>query len=223
MRSPAVTRFDAVTLWLHWITAVLVLVQFGAALSLAHIDPSQVDLVLSVHRSTGLALWVLVVARLIWRSTYMTAPPLPASTPRLQRLAARSTEYALYVLLLVQPATGLADTLFRAHPFPVFGLSVPVLVGKSKLIYKAAHGLHEAGAWLLAGLIGLHTAAALFHRLVLKDAVLQSMLPRRKVSLEANTPPDPSNPPADPPGVIRAEGGPTPAADALGEATVDDT
>ena len=189
MTSPAVTRFDAVTLWLHWITAVLVLGQFATALSLDHIDPAQVDLVLSVHRSTGLALWGLVAARLIWRSTYMQIPPLEAATPRLQRFAARATEYALYALLLVQPATGLADTLFRAHPFPVFGLSVPVLVGKSKPIYKAAHSLHEAGGWVFAGLIGLHTAAALLHRWVLRDGVLQSMLPGRKVSLRADAAP----------------------------------
>ncbi|HZC16521.1 MAG TPA: hypothetical protein VE309_07160, partial [Caulobacteraceae bacterium] len=72
---------------------------------------------------------------------------------------------------------GLADSLFHAHPFSVFGLSVPVLVAKSKPIYKAAHKLHEAGGWALAGLIGLHTAAGLFHRLVLRDGVLQATLP----------------------------------------------
>lgn len=180
MPSPAAPRFDAVTLWLHWIAAVLVLAQFATALSIDHIDPTQADLVLSVHRSTGLALWGLVFARLVWRATFMRIPAPPAQTPPLQRFAARANEYALYALLLAQPATGLADTIFRAHPFAVFGLTVPVLAAKSRAIYRLAHTLHALGGWAFAGLISLHTGAALFHRFVLKDGVLQSMLPQRR-------------------------------------------
>jgi cytochrome b561 len=37
--------------------------------------------------------------------------------------------------------------------------------------------VHETGAWLLLALIGLHAGAALFHALVLRDRVLQRMLP----------------------------------------------
>ena len=177
MSTASTPHFDMVTLWLHWITAALVLSQFATALSLDQISPSQIDLVLAVHRSTGLLLWGLTAARLVWRRTLMRIPPTDPKMPSLQRLAARANEYALYLLLLVQPVTGLTDSLYRAHAFPVFGMTVPVLVAKSKPIYHAAHSLHEAGGWLLAGLVGLHTAAALFHRLVLRDGVLQSMLP----------------------------------------------
>ena len=178
--SGAASRFDAITLWLHWSVAVLVLAQFATALSLSRIDAASIGAVLGLHRSTGLLLWALVVGRLIWRATCMTVPQAPAGMHPLQRLAARANEHALYVLLLVQPATGLADTLFRAHPFSAFGLTIPVLVAKSRTIYRLAHSLHEAGGWALAGLIGCHTFAALFHGLVLKDGVLQSMLPGDK-------------------------------------------
>jgi len=37
------------------------------------------------------------------------------------------------------------------------------------------HGVHEASAWALLGLIGLHTLAALFHRFVVEDEVFASM------------------------------------------------
>jgi cytochrome b561 len=198
MTSASTSRFDTVTLWLHWITALLVLAQFATALSLDHIDPSRIDLVLAVHRSTGLVLWGLTAARLAWRLTFMRIPPGDRAYPRLQRLAARANEYALYLLLLVQPATGLADTLFRAHPFSVFGVSVPILLAKSKPIYKAAHSLHEVGGWALAGLIGLHTAAALFHRLVLRDGVLQAMLPSFGRPARAVQPPTVNRPASAP-------------------------
>ncbi len=192
MSTASTPRFDMVTLWLHWITAVLVLAQFATVISLDYVEPAQIDLVLAVHRSTGLLLWGLTAARLIWRLTLMRVPPPDPKMPLLQRLAARANEYALYLLLLVQPVTGLADSLFHARAFPVFGMTVPVLVAKSKPIYHAAHSLHEAGGWLLAGLVGLHTAAALFHRLVLRDGVLQSMLPggrrQSKSPVTAETP-----------------------------------
>ena len=177
MSTASTPRFDTVTLWLHWITAALVVAQFATAISLGQVEPAQIDLVLAVHRSTGLLLWGLTAARLAWRLTLMRVPPADPKMPSLQRLAARTNEYALYLLLLVQPVTGLTDSLYRAHAFPVFGMTVPMLVAKSKPIYHAAHSLHEAGGWLLACLIGLHTAAALFHRFVLRDGVLQSMLP----------------------------------------------
>ena len=41
------------------------------------------------------------------------------------------------------------------------------------------HQIHALSAWVLLGLIGLHILAALFHRFVLKDEVLRSMLPWR--------------------------------------------
>lgn len=185
MSTASAPRFDAATLWLHWLTAALVLSQFATALSLDHLEPAQIDGVLAVHRSTGLLLWGLTAGRVAWRLTLMQVPPADSSLPRVQRLAARANEYALYLLLLVQPVTGLADSLFHAHVFPVFGMAVPVLVAKSKPIYHAAHSLHEAGGWLLAALVGLHTAAALFHRLVLRDRVLQSMLPAGRVRSHA--------------------------------------
>ena len=63
MNPSSTSRFDTVTLWLHWVTAALVLAQFSTALSLGRIEPSRVELVLSVHRSTGLLLWALTAAR----------------------------------------------------------------------------------------------------------------------------------------------------------------
>jgi len=41
----------------------------------------------------------------------------------------------------------------------------------------AMGNIHSVMAWILFALIGMHVAAALFHRLVLKDRTLQRMLP----------------------------------------------
>jgi len=39
------------------------------------------------------------------------------------------------------------------------------------------HEIHQIGALVLLSLIGVHALAALFHRFILKDNVLQRMLP----------------------------------------------
>ena len=50
------------------------------------------------------------------------------------------------------------------------------------------HQIHSVSAWVLLGLIGLHILAALFHRFVLRDEVLQSMLPWRASSTAGPAP-----------------------------------
>ena len=53
------------------------------------------------------------------------------------------------------------------------------------------HQIHALSAWVLLGLIGLHILAALFHRFVLRDEVLQSMLPWRPATTVADAPKSP--------------------------------
>ena len=98
--------------------------------------------------------------------------------PKLQQVVAKANEYALYLLLLVQPVTGLARVLLRGEPFHLLFWTVPVLFAPNhdlRLMFVEAHGI---GGQALVILIGLHAGAALFHRLVLRDRVLQRMLPK---------------------------------------------
>jgi cytochrome b561 len=178
--TPA-ARFDRVSIALHWLTLVLVLAQLTTAwlLGRAGDDPGAAATLLTVHRSTGVLVWWVVAARLVWRARFAALPPFPASMPRVQQWAATANEYGLYALLLAQPLTGLGDTVFRGRPFGLFLWRVPALMDSHKAVFRLFHAAHEAGAVALLALIGLHTAAAVFHGLVLRDGVLQRMLPGR--------------------------------------------
>ncbi len=172
-------RFDEVSVALHWLTALLVAAQFATALTLlgGGEDSPWAALLLAAHRSSGVATWAVVLARLLWRIGFARLPPFPGSMSKLQQLAARANEYGLYALLIAQPLTGLGDTVFRGHPFVLFGLTVPRLLRPDKAAFHALHAAHEVGAIALALLIGLHSGAALLHALVLRDGVFQRMLP----------------------------------------------
>jgi cytochrome b561 len=79
--------------------------------------------------------------------------------------------------LLIQPATGLAQTILRGRPFEVFGWTIPQLVARDVALVGIFHAAHEIGAWCLFALAGAHAAAALVHHFVLRDDVLEAMAP----------------------------------------------
>jgi cytochrome b561 len=183
----AASRFDTVTIALHWTTLLLVVGLFATAWMRVAVEGGEASaLLLATHRSIGTALWAITLARLLWRRTAATVPPLPQALPRAQRLAARATEAALYLLLVLQPLTGFAHSLLRGKPFDLLLVTVPALTARHRRLSHALLNLHESGAWLLLMLIALHAAAACFHHLVLGDGVLRSILPRRRRPAEAS-------------------------------------
>jgi cytochrome b561 len=169
-------RFDRMSMAFHWLTVFLVVTQFATAFALYWLEQDAEELI-TVHRSTGSLIWVVVVARLVWRHGFARLPPFPATMPRFQQRIAMLNEYALYFLLLLQPLTGLADTLFQGRSFELLIWQVPALLERNKPVYGLFHKLHELGATALLVLVAVHATAALFHGLVLRDGVLARMLP----------------------------------------------
>jgi cytochrome b561 len=174
------SSFDGLSMALHWASVLLVLAQFATAWSIDHVEPALAATLLMLHRSSGITLWALVVLRLVWRLTGMRKPPLPATMKREHVAGVRLSEYGLYALLLVQPATGMLDSVFRGRAFKLFLWSFPALMHRNRPYAALAHTAHEVGAYALAALVGLHALAALAHHFVLKDGVLLGMLPMRR-------------------------------------------
>ena len=168
-------RFDQVSIALHWLTVLLVLSQFTTAWLVP--QSSSAPQLLFVHRSTGIAIWLVIAARLFWRHRFADLPPFPASMPMLQRHIAKLNEYGLYVLLLVQPLTGLGNALFRGRPLALFFWTLPPVFSPQPGVFHVLSALHELGADALLALVGFHAAAALLHGIWLRDGVLQRMLP----------------------------------------------
>jgi cytochrome b561 len=170
-------RFDATSMMLHWLTVVLVACQFVTAILHDQFKGEAGAALLMLHRSAGVLTWLVVAWRLVWRRWHAYLPPFPAHMPRIQQWVAKLNEYGLYALLMLQPLTGMGNTLMRGKPFALFYWEVPAVLGPNKPVAHLLGEMHETGAWLLLALIGLHAVAALFHAVVLRDRVLQRMLP----------------------------------------------
>jgi cytochrome b561 len=170
-------RFDAATITLHWLTVALFVPLISSVLLLTSGSGLDTTLLLDIHRGAGATLFAVTFARLCWRQTFARLPPFPGKMWRLHQLAVTGSEYALYTLLLAQPLTGLAMTLFRGRPFTLILWQVPALVARNKDLAAWLHGIHETGAYALLALVGGHAAAALIHHYLLRDDVLSAMLP----------------------------------------------
>jgi cytochrome b561 len=171
-----IERFDRATMALHWLTVVLLLLQFATSLMLYWLE-REYQLLILIHRTTGSFIWLVVAARLAWRHSFARLPPFPPAMSLFQRRVAMLNEYSLYLLLLLQPLTGLADSLFRGRPFDLLIWHLPALLERNKAVFGIFHKLHELGAMALLLLITVHATAALFHGLVLRDGILARMIP----------------------------------------------
>ena len=181
--SNADDRFDQTSMVLHWLTVLLLVVQFAsiwAHEAVGHHSNLAAEL-LSLHRSAGALTWIVVVARLCWRRYFAYLPPFPSSMPKFQQIVAKANEFGLYILLLAMPITGLMRVLLRGQPFELFVWQIPALLEADPAMRSVFVQAHAIGAKALMALIAMHVGAALFHRLVLRDGVLQRMLPRMSV------------------------------------------
>jgi superoxide oxidase len=172
-------RFDHMSIALHWLTVILIIGQFTSAWlreAVGH-ESRHAVAILATHRAMGMLTWIVGSVRLVWRHNFAYLPSFPESMPKLQQSIAKANEYGLYALVFLQPITGLGGVLFHGLPFELFIWQVPALLEPNPAIRGLFVAAHEFGAKALLALIGLHAGAALFHRLVLRDGVLQRMLP----------------------------------------------
>ncbi len=170
--------FDSVTICLHWATVLIVLAMFTSAwLRSQSLDDAFKVVLLQIHRTLGVTIWVTTGFRLAWRLTNAKLPPFPATMTKVHRAVVQWSEYGLYALLLVQPVTGMGATLSNGRPFALFLWRIQPLVPEDKALSATFHLAHELGAWALATLVAGHAAAALVHHFVLRDDVLECMAP----------------------------------------------
>jgi cytochrome b561 len=168
-------RYHPLLVALHWIMAVLILLAlfFGKfVLSGMPLGAEKFE-ALAGHMSIGIAVGVLLVIRLITRFTTTAPPHASTGNGMLDRIGVW-THYAFYILIAGMVLTG-AMMGFGAGLFPVvFGGAefVPPVDGRSGPPDFSPHGMI---ATVLAALIFLHIAAALYHQIIVKDRLLSRM------------------------------------------------
>jgi cytochrome b561 len=174
-------RWGLLAQTLHWVIVALLIAQFVLA-NIADSLPLGLEklAVLARHKSIGITILMLAAVRLVWRWMNPT-PALPPGLKPYERVAARLTHAALYVLLFAMPLSGWMMSSARNFPVSWFNLvQLPDLVQPSKPLYDLLHETHETLAVALIVVTAVHALAALKHHFYLKDDVLRRMLPFTK-------------------------------------------
>ena len=167
--------------WLHWVVALLVfgLVPVGIAMGRLPEGPLQ-DSLFNLHRSFGMLVLVLVLARLALRF-HRGTPANATGLTRFETAVSKATHLALYVLLLAVPLIGWLGMSAYGGDWSVFGLfKPPGLIGKSEVVSERLFVVHMVAALFLGVLALLHVGAAFMHRFIKKDTVMARMLPSRR-------------------------------------------
>jgi len=148
---------------------------------------SQRAALMAWHRQIGLTILLLTALRLVLR-LLTRAPGASPDWPPLLRTLSLAGHVALYGLLIGMPLLGWLNADARGQDPALFGWTLPQLVERDRDAAEFYEEAHETGAWLLIALIGLHTAAALWHHYLRHDGLLVRMLPGPRTTAEGVRP-----------------------------------
>ncbi len=168
--------YSATARTFHWLTLALLVLAFGLEWTVDDLPRSIQPAVIDLHRSVGLTVWGLTLARLAYRQ--LSGAPPALDLPGWQILVGRLTHVALYLVLVTVPLLGWAYSDLRGLNGQLYWLfDLPHLLAPAdRPVWRMVRGWHALGANILLVLAGLHAAAALYHHYVRRDPVLRRML-----------------------------------------------
>ena len=97
--------------------------------------------------------------------------------PAPMKLAAKLSHYVLYALMLAMPILGWGMLSAAAYPVQVLGVTLPAILPQSDALHTVLWNAHRTLAFAFFAVILVHISAGLFHALVRRDGVFESMAP----------------------------------------------
>ena len=172
-------RYGRVSMLLHWLIGLALLGQIGFGFLLDEIAPRNTPArsgVINLHKSFGIVLGLLILARLAWRVLH-APPPWPASMAAWQRRAAEIGHRALYACMIAMPLFGYIGSNFSKHGIRFFGMALKPWGPDLPQVYAIFNGLHVATAFVFCALIGGHVLAAFWHAAIERNGMFARMWP----------------------------------------------
>lgn len=174
-------RYSVSAILLHWLMAALFITAY-ATIELREFFPRGSDAreaMKAWHYAIGISIFGLVWARLLLR---LVSPMPHVDQSRWQTWASGLVHIALYALMIALPLLGWLTLSAEGEQIVWLGLELPAITGTNEGLAEQSEELHEAIGKAGYFLIGVHTAAALLHHYLLRDGVMDRMLPPRRRS-----------------------------------------
>lgn len=179
-------RYTTVAITLHWLIALALGGMIALGKTMHTSDGQPIEWMFQLHKSVGITILILMIARLTWR-LMNPPPPLPEDMNPLEAKASHGVHMGLYLLCILLPLSGWI--MVSASPFSIatvlYGvISWPHLPGLPDLaletrqsLFPKLENVHEFLSWALIALFALHVVGAIKHEISADEGVLKRMIP----------------------------------------------
>ena len=159
---------------LHWVSAILLLVQIPLGFYLVDLDfgPERLDIE-DIHVIIGLSIFYLVILRLVNKIINPT-PKLDPSIFIGQKFLAKLNHILLYVTILSITMSGILKKLFNGETLMIFFKEFKIKDNFE--LAELFYDIHVYSNYFIIGLITLHVMAVVVHKFFFNDNLLKKIL-----------------------------------------------
>jgi cytochrome b561 len=170
------TQFAFQSRILHWLMAAMLIAMLFIGVSMVA-SLGNYHKLISIHRPLGILILIFAAVRLINR-LLTTMPPFPPTMSQRERFIATASERLFYALMLALPLVGWGMLSAGHYPIVMFGaFHLPPILPPKPMLFAVLRETHTILAYLLFVTFLAHLSAVLFHTFILRDGLLNRMVP----------------------------------------------
>jgi len=170
----SLTEYGIISKVLHWLSAILLLVQIPLGFYLVDLDFGEERInVENIHVILGLTIFYIVIIRLV-NKIVSPNPKLDPSIFKGQTFLAKMNHILLYFAILSITISGILKKLFNGETLVIFFKEIQI-----KDNFELAdqfYNIHILSSYVIIGLVAIHLSAVIVHRLFFKDNLLKKIL-----------------------------------------------
>ena len=159
---------------LHWLSAILLLIQIPLGFYLVDLDFGEERLSIeNIHIIIGLSIFYLVIIRLL-NKIFNPTPKLDPSIFKGQRFIAKLNHILLYVAILSITISGILKKLFNGETLVIFFKEIEIQDNFE--LADQFYNIHIFSNYIIIALIALHISAVIIHKLFFNENLLKKIL-----------------------------------------------
>ena len=168
------TEYGLISKLLHWVSAVLLLIQIPLGFYLVDLDfgPERLNTE-NIHIAVGLTIFYLVIFRLI-NNILNPTPKLEPNIFKGQKLLAKLNHVLLYVAILSITISGILKKLFNGETLIIFFKKIRIQDNFE--LGELFYDIHIFSNYLMIALIVIHLMAVIAHKLFFNDNLLKKII-----------------------------------------------
>ena len=168
------TEYGIISKVLHWLSAILLLIQIPLGFYLVDLDFGEERLSIeNIHIIIGLSIFYLVIIRLL-NKIFNPTPKLDPSIFKGQKFIAKLNHILLYVAILSITISGILKKLFNGEKLVIFFKEIEIQDNLE--LADQFYNIHIFSNYTIIALIALHISAVIIHKLFFNENLLKKIL-----------------------------------------------